>query len=792
VATANQTLASGATVASLTVPTVNDPAVEPSETFLVNLGGFINPTSVTTTITDTAPPPVPITLAGPAEVEEGAISDPFQVLLGSAPLEVGRDITFTLDTEGMTASEGFPVGGSLPPSADFGGLQAALLRATPGLSIRTTPMGSNGAIQVTLTNTSGALLAAGSPLLSFALPVQVDSVSDLGETFRVNLTSTTEPVINGIVETGIVNVAGVIRTSTSPGQWVALDGDRRELGGIAGTELESITVQTGAGANNVNLSDGVAFATLDTGEGGDRISVLVTPVRDDINDYVQFGHAAYRSTILAGGGNDIVNMQSSENVTYVRSSAQSPPDYERSDYYQSVVDLGGGDDYVYAFLPFQSEFLGGSGTDTAFLYGTFRDWSFDIVNANGGGLDLTTTDDAQDYTVWTVGENISSTARQNVMRGIELLQFNDILLDLAEAVTIGGSASVAEGAAASYGVRLAGNGLQRGQSVAFTVSLGGGTATPGADYSQLLASSFSGGTNVKLDVIPDSQQGSPAPGVFTVVATANQTLASGATVASLTVPTVNDPAVEPSETFNVRLGGFMDPVTVSTTITDNDVAPVPPTPTPAPTPTPPPISGGGGVAPLPSVPGTPGLQPALLSLDGTGRVREGQRTSPYTVSLQGGVLGAGERVVFRLRTRGFTARLGRDFAPLAPGQVKAGTGIQLDSLTGVGRGLVEVTATNRSGQALGSGFTLAQFRVRTRQDTRREGNETFGVDLTSSTSGLANARVRTVIRDDDALPPSSSPSSPPSSGSAILPPSRLPRGTFGDNFNFGSSNLSGF
>ncbi len=147
-----------------------------------------------------------------------------------------------------------------------------------------------------------------------------------------------------------------------------------------------------------------------------------------------------------------------------------------SDYYQSVVDLGEEDDYVYAFLPFQSEFLGGDGVDTAFLYGTFRDWSFEVVDANGGGLDLTSSNDAQDYTVWTVGENISSTARLNVIRGMEFLQFNDILLDVRESLSLSGPASVVEGASSAYTMRLAGNGLERGQSVAFTLRLSGITA----------------------------------------------------------------------------------------------------------------------------------------------------------------------------------------------------------------------------------------------------------------------------------------------------------------------------
>lgn len=444
------------------------------------------------------------------------------------------------------------------------------------------------------------------------------------------------------------------------------------------------------------------------------------------------------------------------------------------------MDLGAGDDYVYAFLPCQSQFLGGSGVDTAFLHGTFRDWSYEVIDANGGGLDLTTSNDAQDYTVWTVGDNISSTARLNVVRGIEFLQFNDILLDLGESLSLSGPASVVEGTSSAYVVRLAGDGLERGQSVAFSLRLNGITASPGADFGPLLVSSVSAGPGVRLDLLPDTEQGKAAPGVVTVVATANQARSSNALLATVMLPTTDDAAVESSESFSLSLSGFITPTEVTTTITDNDVAsPVqPPTQTPAQPPGPLPPSGPAG--------GLPGVDPVELSLSGRGKVREGRSTKNYSVRLGSGALAAGDSVTFQLRSQGRSARLGKDFDALTARRLRAGQGMRLGAVASRPDGLIEVTATNISGQAQRQGSTLASFRIKTRQDRRLEGKETFRVDLSSSTFRIGRSRLVTAISDDDRRPRSGPVTPAPTAPSpAPCQPARLPPGTFGDNFVFG-------
>ena len=85
----------------------------------------------------------------------------------------------------------------------------------------------------------------------------------------------------------------------------------------------------------------------------------------------------------------------------------------------------------------------------------------------------------------------------------------------------------------------------------------------------------------------------------------------------------------------------------------------------------------------------------------------------------------------------------------------------------------------------GDGSELANFRIRTRQDKKVEGKETFRLDLSSASSGIVGSTVKTTLRDDDGSKSTSSPSS--GLTPSISPfPTRLPPGTFGDNFNFGS------
>ncbi|MCT0223721.1 hypothetical protein KQ310_00830, partial [Synechococcus sp. CS-1328] len=542
-----------------------------------------------------------ITLLGPASVVAGSITSPYQVALDSVTtLAVGSSVTFVLDSVSDAATEGVDFAALL-----IGNLSAATDITLGGFFVD--PL--TGAITVTATNSGAVDFVAGSSLVSFQIQSTAGAIASSSESFFVQLTSAAG-VVNGQITTSILNLITSDRTSA---QWAAISGDSTTFAGIAGTEVSRIQVDTGDGVNNVSLSDAIAFATLNTEGGSDNVTILVEPARDF--PFVQFGHGAYFASILTGDGDDIVNVQSSANIAFVRSSPLAIPSYDTPDYYQSLVDAGAGNDYVYAFLPFQSEFRGGSDVDTIFFYGTFADWSFELVDADGGGLDITISDDAVDYSLWTVGENISSTARQNVVRGFEFIQFNDILLDVREALTLSGPASgaVAEGSVAPYTIALGGNGLVAGQSVAFKLQLSSGTALQSSDFATLAASSLVAGSGVTVQVLSVDA----ASGLISAVATANGTVSTGQTIATLSVSALQDTLVEGDETFSVTLEGFADPQTISTTINDDDAR--------------------------------------VVRLSGPATVSEGD-SGAYTVSLGSGVgLGAGQSVTFTLESAGGTA-----------------------------------------------------------------------------------------------------------------------------------------
>ena len=382
-----------------------------------------------------------------------------------------------------------------------------------------------------------------------------------------------------MLTTSLLNIGGYVSTSITPAQYQEMSGDSTVFDGIAGTEVSPITFNAGSGANFVRSSDAIAFATLDTGnandplDGSDRVQVVYpeprTPVqvvpppgipgdiRDDfLQQFVQFGHGAYKATIRTGAGPDVVNVQSFENSGYVRLSPQDPPAYDRPDYYDSIVDVGTGDDYVYGFLPYKTQFFGGDGVDTLFLYGCYRDWSYQVVDGNSDGrLDIDSSDDSVDYMVWNASTNLSGTAINNSVRGFELFQFNDILLDVREKLAIIGSGlSVNEGGQADFQIILDHDGLKSGQTVVFTLKMRSGSAEVGADLAQLNADSLQAQAGVDLQIVDLNT----ASGEIKVQVTATNDLDRGATIAALSVPIVADNVGELAgpEDYFVDLAGF--------------------------------------------------------------------------------------------------------------------------------------------------------------------------------------------------------------------------------------------
>lgn len=515
-----------------------------------------------------------ITLDGPLYVLEGDVAL-YSIKQVFGDLAIGGTFTFSLSTSpaGVPGEETPPTGAQA--GEDYLALTSSSFTSDiSGLSFTVNVVA--GVATVTVTNNTGAAIQSGTTLIRISLVTIADPFLS-GDSVLVSIdpaTATGTQVVNSGV---ITDISSVIRRTITASDWEALAGDTRLYAGIAGLSPNlTVDVQTGDNNNTVQLNDAIAFASLTTGGGNDIVSILVTPVSDrlssdpqnNILDYVQFGHGAYKAFISTGAGDDVVNVQSAENVGYERTSPQDVPSYNLPDYYDSTVDTGLGNDYVYAFLPFNSQFLGGDGVDTIFFYGRFSDWSYQLVDVDGGGLDITRSNNAADQSVWTVGENISSTARQNVVRGFERVQFNDILLDVREALLITEPASVAEGSAAVYTISLAGDGLQSGDTVTFTLKLTGGTALEAIDFAALAEGALQQSSGVTVQVLKIDS----AAGTLTAIATANRIFAAGETIATVSIPTVQDLISEASETFTLTLGGFFDEQTVTTAISDNDEA----------------------------------------------------------------------------------------------------------------------------------------------------------------------------------------------------------------------------
>ncbi|MEX0649532.1 MAG: Calx-beta domain-containing protein [Candidatus Andersenbacteria bacterium] len=545
-------------VVNISIATTQDLLVEGTEIFSLTLsnptGTTLGTSVVTTSINDDDGTPK-IRLIGEAIVAEGAAAA-YAVELEGTALAVGQIFSISLDTAGFTALEG----------KDFSALIASNITAATGITlsdISTNPISKE--VTLTATNTSGAALDAGRQILTFAVAVTADSIAEVNEAYTVSLTSGTATVTNGTVLTIINNVGGFITANTSDLEWSELNSGATIFLGIAGTEVAPITVNTGSAGDLVKLDDAIAFAILDTGSGNDSIDVIVSDIRDELTrPYVQFGHGAYKAIILAGDGDDRINIQSFENTKYKRQTPQDPPFYNLPDYYDSYVDAGAGDDYVYGFLPYKTQFLGGDGEDTLFLYGRFSDWSVE-----GKGQSLSDDPVNLNYTTWNASTTLSNTAIENTVRGFEIIQFNDIKLDLVEALFLTPAQPLFdEATAATYSISLdrSGNGLSRSQSVAFTLQLINGSAQFATDLAPLAKNFLRGVDGIALqDVTVDA-----VTGRISVIASATENFKSGVAIATISIPVLSDSLFEASEEFGITLEGFFQTQVITTTIPQND------------------------------------------------------------------------------------------------------------------------------------------------------------------------------------------------------------------------------
>jgi hypothetical protein len=150
----------------------------------------------------------------------------------------------------------------------------------------------------------------------------------------------------------------------------------------------------------------------------------------------------------------------------------------------------------------------------------------------------------------------------------------------------------------------------------------------------------------------------------------------------------------------------------------------------------------------------------IISLSGQSTVSEGL-SAAYAVSLTGGGLLPGQSFSLTLAAVGGTATDITDFvALLLEGALTAGEGITLGKVSiDPATKAASLSVTNSSQKALAVGAQLLSFNVATIADSAAEGNETYSVNLSSSTATVTTGSVTTTITDvaSSTQPPAGTP-----------------------------------
>ena len=463
--------------------------------------------------------------------------------------------------------------------------------------------------------------------------------------------------------------------SQGSGLWEAFRFNRTKLEGITGTATNPISVHTGDAGDTPFLVGALRFASLQTEDGDDIAEIgsadQATVDLGEGSDQLKANVAFSRSTAVGGAGDDNIILTSISNSTISGGSGADIVDVRAS-----ATD---------------SAFDGGADAgDTLLLPGPFADYA--LSASNSGGV-VTFTD--------AFGNNFT---------GFQSIKFSDINLDALQTLSLTGPAApVAEGATADYTIALGASGLgasglARGESVAFTLQLGNGTAQVSSDLAALVQSSLQAAAGIVLrNVSVDA-----GTGLIRAVASASRDCSPAATIATLALPVSVDLQTEPDETFSVTLTDFVQAQTVTTTISN--------------------------------------VLPVTIRLSGPTSVTEGQ-TASYAVGLDGVGLAAGRSATFVLDSIGGTATEGQDFAALIASSLQKADGITLSGISAAADGAVTVTATNTSGGDLAVGATLLTVSLPITTDAAVEGTERFSITLASSTAVVSGALVTTTISD---------------------------------------------
>ena len=468
--------------------------------------------------------------------------------------------------------------------------------------------------------------------------------------------------------------------------WEAFRFNRTKLQAIVGTATDSVDVFTGDARDTPYLVGALRFASLNT-EGGDDIAVIGSGEQAAVNlgsgsDQLEVKGAFTRASVDGGDGNDGIILATVSNATVI---------------------TGAGDDIVSVLTEISSTILnGGTGTaDQLLLPTTFAASS------------LTSTVSA--------GTVNFSDAFGNSITGFESIKFSDITLDALETLTITGPAApvpIAEGSVAAYDIGLAsalngGNGLQTGQSVAFTLKISNGTDANPANISTDLGAITSDLLTAASGLVLRSVNVDAGSGLIRVLASAATTIAAGSRIATLTLPVIADLLAETDESFGVTLKDFVQTVAITSTI--SNVAPA--------------------TIRLVDISPTPGT-----ALEGA--------SASYAVELDGVGLAVGRAVTITLDSSSGTATEAVDFPALVAARLTAATGVTLGTPTvDPTTGAVTITLTNTGATALPAGARLLTFQMPISVDTAVEGDETYTVSLTSTTAAVSAGLITSTIRD---------------------------------------------
>ena len=764
-----------------------DTAVEGNETFSVTLsnptGTTLGPSVVTTTINDDDRTPQ-IKLIGDSSVAEGGTASYKVVLDDGVALANGQSFEFSLDSAGLTATEG----------TDFAQLLASGITTATGFSFVGTPVidPATGRIKLTVRNTSGAVINQFQDVVNISIASTQDLLVEGTETFSLTLANPTGTTLGTSVVTTSINDddAPLIRligeTSTAEGAAasyaVVLDGTALATGrsfsfsldtaGIGATEDTDFAALIASG---ITAASGITLSAISTDPVTKKVSLTATNTSgaalDAGRQIVTFSINTTQDLLAEGNETFSVTLADPAGVTVgtsVIATTISDDDVTlkiRLDA-ESLVAEGGSANYLVSLdgvvlragenVRFRLDTA--SGTNLATRATEVADFAA-LVAANLQAVDGITLSAISTAANGAVTLTATNTSGFDLPDDTLLLRFkintnDDIFVEGTEdftvaltstsatvtagtdsrttsitdndtaAIKLTGATTVAEGGSASYAVSLDGVGLRAGQRITFTLDSSGLTATQGAafDFAELLVSNAGAGLSPAPGITFSSISTDATTGAVTLTATNSgaSDLAVGAQLLSFSLATTSDPLPEINETFSVSLSSS------SATVTAGSVSTT-----------------------------ITDDDAATIELTGASSVTEGGPAS-YDVSLDGVGLGVGRSVTFTLDSQGLgdatglSAKEGVDFAALLASALTPGTGFSITTSAGSNGALV-ITATNTGANDRPVDSQLLSFSLATTADLISEANETFSVSLASSSATVSTGVVTTTITDNDSL-----------------------------------------